>query len=319
MTVVAMLATLVFAAGCGGGDDDDKSDASGGSTTVAETTGGAAPADAAAVLSAIKTDVSTAGPMDVDMTMSIGVTGTPTDPTLTAFLDKPVTLSIKGTGDSTAKKTDVTFSVVAGPLSLTGQILQDGDKGYLNFNGKWYELPAAALSQATGGAVEGGSVDAQKILRAFGSPSALVKDAKIEGTEDVGGVESDHVSGTVDIAALIGGITKAASAAGPTASPVSPQALATQIGEVQKYVENATVDVWVGRADKALHRLAIDVDGKTDDATEASSGIEGFDVEVDLTTVPGETPSITAPENAAPIAELQADLGGLFGGIAGTS
>ena len=317
VTVVALLAGLALAAGCGGGGDDEKADG-GGTTATASETSASQAGDAVSVLSSIKTDVATAGPMDVEMTMSIGVTGTPTDPTLTTFLAKPVTLSIKGTGDSTAKKTDVSFSVAAGPISLTGQILQDGDKGYLNFNGKWYELPAAALSQATGGAVAGGSVDTQKILQAFGSPSALVQDAKLVGTEDVGGVESDHVSGTVDVGALIDGITKASSAAGTTTSPVSPQALAKQVGQIEKYIKNADVDVWVGREDKALHRLAIKVDGTTDDATKTSSGIEGFDIDVDLKSVPGETPSITAPANAAPLAQLQADLGGLFGGLAGT-
>src|SRR5262249_19579628 len=155
------------------------------------------------------------------LNLSLGVKGTPTDPSLSAFLSKPVTLKVEGTADTTAKKTDVTFDLAAGPLNFNGGLRQLGDQAWLQLNGKWYTLPADALP-STGGdstTTTGQSkIDAQQIIAAFGKPGSIIKNAKVVGTEDVGGVTTDHVSGDVDVAALVKGLSSAMTAVGSSGS-----------------------------------------------------------------------------------------------------
>ncbi len=86
---------------------------------------------------------------------------------------------------------------------------------------------------------------------------------------------------------------------------------------LQKYVKSASADLWVGQDDKQIHRFATTIDGVTDAATKSSSGIEGFKLVIDVSATPTSTPSVSAPSNPAPIAQLQQDLGGLLGGLAG--
>ena len=157
-----------------------------------------------------------------------------------------MTLTVDGSTDGTAKKTDLTFSVAAGPLAFNGAVRQIGDQAWLQLNGKWYTLPADALSSSSGGSgttTTGGTskIDAQQIIAAFGKPGSIVKDAKLDGTEDVGGVKSDHITGTVDIAALVKGLTSAMSSVGSTSTPISPADLQSSVTQLQQYIKGATV------------------------------------------------------------------------------
>ena len=137
-------------------------------------------------------------------------------------------------------------------------------------NGKWYTLPADALSSSSGGTGTGtgttttggtSKIDAQQIIAAFGKPGSIVKDAKLDGTEDVGGVKSDHITGTVDIAALVKGLTSAMSSVGSTSTPISPADLQSSVTQLQQYIKGATVDIYVGQSDHFVHKLATKIDG----------------------------------------------------------
>ena len=105
-------------------------------------------------------------------------------------------------------------------------------------------------------------------------------------------------------------------AAAPSASPVSAAQIAQSVQSLQQYVKSATADLWVGQDDKQIHRFSTTVDGVTDASTKASSGIDGFKITLDVSATPTSTPSVSAPSNPAPIAQLQQDLGGLLGGLA---
>ena len=140
------------------------------------------------------------------------------------------------------------------------------------------------------------------------------------GTEDVDGIKTDHVQGDVDLAALVQGIAAVAKSSGSSAaaSPVSPAQIASSVSSLQQYVKSATADLWVGQDDKQLHRFATTIDGKTDASTQASSGIDGFNITLDVSATPTSSPSVSAPANPAPISQLTQDLGGLLGGLAAT-
>jgi hypothetical protein len=300
---VALVALV--AAGCGGSSTKSGTGSSSG--------GGS---DAASVLSSIKTSAAASGPSKVALTLSLEAKGTPTDPQTSAFLSKPITVKLDGPVDATAKKADITFSVAAGPLNLDGAVRESGDKAWLQFNGKWYALPAHALS-STSGSSSTSSLDAGKLIAAFGRPSALVKNASLVGTEDVGGVKTDHVTGDIDIAALLRGIANVSKQTG-SSTVVSPAEIKSSMAKVRRYVKTAKVDVYVGQDDKVLHRLAATLDGVTDASTKTSTGIEGFNAKIDISSTPTSSPDVKEPDGVQPLSQLQQDLAPLLGGLSGS-
>ena len=88
--------------------------------------------------------------------------------------------------------------------------------------------------------------------------------------------------------------------------------VATQLGDV---VKKAHVDLWVGKADHKVHRLAFAVDGAMDDSTKKSTGIESLTLNFDVTSVDAEAPDISAPSSVGTPAEFQTAFLGLFGKI----
>jgi hypothetical protein len=311
LAALLVVGLALTASACGGGSSDSSS------TSMS----GASDGDAQAVLASIRTDVADQGPQKVSMSFSATVSGAPKDPTLGAFLGKPVTIKLDGPIDAKAKQTDLTFELAAGPIKVDGGLRQVGDDSFVEVNGKWYSLPAGSLSSTAASTTTTGSTSSlnpQTLLKAFGDPKALFTNAQLDGSEDVGGVKSDHVKGTIDLAALVKGLSAVSqsSGGGSSAIPVSPAQIAQSVQSLQQYVKSASADIWVGQDDKQIHRFATTIDGVTDDATKASSGIEGFKIEIDVSATPTSSPSVSAPSNAAPIADLQQDLGGLLGGLA---
>ena len=163
------LALALVASGCGGGKKDDSS-----AGTAATTASGSGSPEA--ILNSISTNTSATGPQKITVNLKVGVNGDPKDPSVAAFLSKPVTLTVDGSTDGTAKKTDLTFSVAAGPLAFNGEVRQLGNQAWLELNGKWYTLPADALSSSSGGTgttTTGGTskIDAQRSSPHSASPA----------------------------------------------------------------------------------------------------------------------------------------------------
>ena len=309
LLLVAGLSLTVAA--CGGSKSSSAS-----TDTTGATTG---DSSAQSILASIRTNVGDQGPQKIALDFSATISGSPTDPTLGVFLSKPISIKLDGPVDTKAKKADLTFELAAGPIKVDGGLRQVGDASYVEVNGKWYSLPAGSLSSSSGtSTTSSSSVDPGAILKAFGDPKALLSNAKLDGTEDVDGIKSDHVEGTIDLAALVKGIAAVAKTSGSStsASPVSASQIAQSVQSLQQYVQSAAAGVWVGQSDKQIHRFSTTVVGVTDASTKASSGIDGFKITLDVSATPTSTPSVSAPSNPAPIAQLEQDLGGMLGGLA---
>ena len=107
--------------------------------------------------------------------------------------------------DSAGKSADVNVSVTLGKSPIEAEIRTGGGKSWIQIDGKWYDLPADALSSTTGTSLPSGSsasnLDAGKILAAIGDPSKLLDNASVS-SEKVEGIDSDKVSGDVNIAGV---------------------------------------------------------------------------------------------------------------------
>jgi hypothetical protein len=299
---VLLAALALVAAGCGGSKKSSSS-ASGG--------------DAASILSSISSAPLT-GPQKVALNIQLDLKGTPTGQAA-VFAGKPIKLDVNGTTDTDAKKNDLTFQVAAGPLTLDGALLQDGANSWLQFQGKWYTLPADALSKTTGTTAGAGAskLSVDQVAKAFGDPSQLLTDTTVVGQEQVDGVQTDHVQGKVDLVALVKGLASLSTQMGSTSSPVSPAEIVKTVTKMKRYIKDSTVDLWVGTDDKQVHKIAVTVDGVTDASAKASSGISGFDLSFDASATSTSSPTITPPADAAPFSQFQQDMGSFFGGSFG--
>ena len=90
--------------------------------------------------------------------------------------------------------------------------------------------------------------------------------------------------------------------------------VAAQLDDI---VKKAHVDLWVGKDDHKVHRVAFTVDATMDDATKTSSGIDALTLNFDVTTVDAEAPDVSAPSSVGTQAEFQAAVIGLLGKVMG--
>jgi hypothetical protein len=300
LRLAGLALVAIAAAGCGGR-----------TTTSSQSSGSGG--DAASILRSIRTPAS-AGPSSIDVRLSLSVSGKPSDPRLSPFLGKPLTLTLHGPVDESARKADVTFSASAGPFNVDGTLRQSQDKAWLQFNGKWYVLPAGSLSQSKRTT---GSIDPTRLVTALGSPAALVRNAKVVGSANVGSVKTDHVAGDIDTNAVVAALVRLSKAAGN--QPLVTPSMLDSLRQWTHDVKSGTVDVYVGQDDKQLHRVALSLDADTGAATRSSTGIDGVRLSLDASTVPASSPDVQAPQGAEPLSQLQQDLAPLLpvGGVSG--
>lgn len=294
---VAPLAMLgLLGTGCGGGDDKKE---------PAGSSGAPASGDAASILSSIK-PVTQQGPQKIGLKLAVNLNGQLKDPTVGALLGSgPISLDLSGPVDSTGKAADLTFKAVAGKINLAGGLRLAGDKAFLSLNDKWYELPADALATGTTGSE---NIDPAKILEALGNPSDLVSNAKAVGSEDIEGIATDHVTGDINTSKLVEAIARVAQSVGG-ASPIDPKEIEEATSQLEKFVKNAKVEVWVGKEDKQVHQFKLDLDATLDEATKASSGLDGFGMSMTISSTPTDSPKVETPSGAGTVADLQRDIG----------
>ncbi|HEY6780491.1 MAG TPA: hypothetical protein VI111_06010 [Thermoleophilaceae bacterium] len=123
-----------------------------------------------------------------------------------------------------------------------------GDKAYIVSDDTGYQLPDAAWSQAAQARATQTGAAATPALPSF-DPTHWVKSAKVEGSEQLDGVETQHVSATLDTAAALRELGQLG-----TGADLDAQAA--------KQIDRAELDVWVGSDDKLLRRVDVALAGQ---------------------------------------------------------
>jgi hypothetical protein len=207
-------------------------------------------------------------------------------------------------------------------LSFDGSAISTGDAAYVEYQDQAYELGPdlfglleQAYAQSQAQQTQGSSSAGVEELRA-----SLIN-LQNEGTEDVEGTETVHVSGEVDVRKLVtelGPLLEQASQFGGAGAAGLPSEQDLQ--QLEQLVESATFDVYSGTEDDILRRFDIAMT-----LTQPSSG-DTADLTFSLTlgNVNGDV-SIEAPSDAQPIEQLFRELGvdpsalGALGGLGGAS
>lgn len=217
--------------------------------------------------------------------------------------------------------------------SLGGQAfgataLSTGKHAYLRSGGHDYRVDdelVDAVGKALGSAQGGG-------FATLGlDPRTWVKNAHSKGEESVGGVDTNRVSGALDVDRLLADVGDLLGGAGG-GSGASATGSANGLGglltpqlrkQIADAVKSSKVDVWTGADDAILRQLDVVVDFAFDKGKSPLPGLDGglAKLHLRIDDVNATTVDVSAPKDARPLSKLFADsgLGALLGGLGGGS
>jgi hypothetical protein len=211
----------------------------------------------------------------------------------------------------------------AGQTIRTG-FLSTGDRAFVKFQDVFYEQPRAEVRRANRTIAR--NARKRGSLRALGlDPRSWLGQAKDEGEEEIGGVTTQHVSGTLDVGAVMRNINqfvrRSGSAIGGSSGESMPAPLSAEdIRRIGDVVRDPTFDVYVGKDDDIIRRVSGRLEfAVPQDSRQDLGGLEGgtFTFSVELSDVNGDQES-EAPARARPLSALTNSLGaGALEGLGG--
>ena len=214
------------------------------------------------------------------------------DPDQLPLIDFSGSLRATGAGDNT---------------SFDGGLTLAGDAAFVTIGGQAYEVDEAtftsfsdAFAQSTAQQQDQGEQGAALFDQLGIDPAGWLTDVSNEGTEEVDGVETVHISGTADVSRIVAD----AEALDPTGNALG----AGGSKALAESVRAAGVDVYTGVEDKILRRLDL-----TLELADGGAGgqVLGLAVSIGVSGV-NEEQTIEAPADAKPLEDLiPGGLGGL--------
>lgn len=251
---------------------------------------------------------------------------------LNGVLAEPIRIEAEGPFRSNEGKlpaADIELRVGAdgGGQTITSGVLITGDRAFVEFQDVYYEQPAERV-RAANEAIRRNQREGDRPLSELGlDPRSWLGEAKDEGEAEVAGVETRHVSGTLDVESLMRNLNRfvqrSGSALGGATGQTPPPRLSDEdISELTEAVRDPTFDIYVGADDDIVRRVSGRVEFEIpEDGREGLGGLEGGSIvfSVELGDVNGDQ-EIEAPANARPLSDLTDSLGGgaLADGLGGT-
>jgi hypothetical protein len=294
--LLAALAGLLLVAGCGGSDND--------------------PGAVSLVKSAFSRTI---GSADVAVDVGANLQG--------GSVSGPVSLKLSGpyksNGSTKLPAFDWNIAASGGGANFDGRLTSTGDDVFLNFQGQTYDIGRDNVARYNQALTQTGAPK-RKSLKDFGiDPAAWVKGAKREGSASVAGVQTTHVSASIDFDKLLQDLNALAKKAGSTTAAARsvPQLTASDRKQFTDAVKSSSFDVYVGKSDGKVHRLALSVQFDIPKKNQSrTNGVKGgtLNFSVQFSNV-GRSVQVTAPSGARPLSDLVGKLGGAaaLGGAAG--
>jgi hypothetical protein len=248
---------------------------------------------------------------------------------LKGLLEDPIRVEAEGpfrTNQGKLPSADIELRVGSdgGGQTITSGVLTTGDRAFLKFQEVYYEQPAEQVRRANR-AIRRGERGRDRPLSELGlDPRSWLADAKDEGDADVAGVETRHVSGTLDVERLMRNlerfVRRSSTALGGDGT-AAPRLSEQDIREFAAAVKDPSFDVYVGKRDGIIRRISGKIEFDIPEASRADlGGLEGGSItfSVELRDVNGDQ-EIEAPARARPLSELTESLGGagIVGGLGG--
>jgi hypothetical protein len=185
--------------------------------------------------------------------------------------------------------------------SGSGGLTATGDGAFIKIQGTEYAVPQRLYDAFTSTyeqlQSQSGSGQQKGLLQSLGiNLVGWLTDLKNEGTEDVEGQKTIHISGKANVPQIVDDLKTIAKEAG---TPVGKINIA-QLDQLNSIVQSGDVDVNSGESDKLLRRLSVSFDLKPPPGTPGAPDSLTFDLELNLADV-NNPQTIQAPANAQPL------------------
>ncbi|MDP9188653.1 MAG: hypothetical protein M3O25_05320 [Actinomycetota bacterium] len=189
-----------------------------------------------------------------------------------------------------------------------------GEAAFLSFQGSDYAVPQQAFDQFATTFTElqaqteaQGSQQSGNFLASIGiDPTNWLTDVANDGTEDVEGTETIHVSGQADVPKLVEDLRKIAESAPQGAQQATPEQL-SGIDELTEIIESAEFDLYTGSDDDILRKLEASLE-LSPSTIEGSPDSVTLDFAITLSEL-NEPQEIAAPADAQPLQGLLDQFG----------
>jgi hypothetical protein len=303
VALLALAALALVLAACGGSDGGGSS--SGGGSGDAET-----------LLRQTFTGTHDVRSGVADIQLRVDVSGEPS-------IRGPITASISGPFQSVGKdelpQFDLALDAHAQGQGFRAGLTSTSDQLFVNFGGTSYRAPADLLDQLKDSyrrSQREGSANPMS-LRGLGlDPLGWLEDPTVEGTETIGGVETDHISSGVNVSALLDDVDKILARLRdqdlPTGQQVPSRIPERDRQQIEDAIQSATIDNWSGRDDHTLRKLTLAL---SVDIPRESTSLD-IQLSIELTDL-NQPQTIEAPATSRPLDELIGQLQGFFGGALG--
>jgi hypothetical protein len=245
------------------------------------------------------------------------------DPSFRGPVDVGISGPFQSAGSDEIPQFDLSLDVDAQGQTFEAGLISTSDRIFVELSGTAYEVPGDLIQELKDSwrrSQEEGS-DQQMSLESLGlDPLSWLVDPTVEGSETVGGVETEHISAGIDVDALLDDVETVLQKideqglAGITGQDVPDSISADARRQIEEAVRTAEFDVWTGSEDHTLRRLRVVLEIVPPEG----DGPRSLDIEltVELTDL-NEPQTIQAPASSRPLDELLGQFQGLLGGALG--
>jgi hypothetical protein len=249
----------------------------------------------------VKAEGENGGNMKIDLSGPFQSTGKKSLPELA--------MTAKANGEADGEKID-----------FEGGVTVLGDRAYIGFSGKTYEVDPTTFGFIKSGfeeaeqegAKESAGSEATACQKAATSMKLeeFVNNLENEGGEEVDGVKTTKLSGDLDPKGAVDAIVKlmetpACSSQLEAAGPLPLDELKSMEGELTSAIKKAHVEIYVGEDDHIVRKVVADLTVEPKGTTDEKAEVEA---EFTLGEV-NEKQTIKAPPNAEPLEKLFGELG----------
>jgi uncharacterized membrane protein YgcG len=243
-------------------------------------------------------------------------------------LKGPITLSFGGPfqslGAGKLPQSDFNLSLNAVGRSIGLGIISTGTAGYVSFQGSNYALPQADFQKLEASfsslASSPGSSGGSSVLAKLGiQPLHWLSNPQVVGDESVAGTPTTHIRAVINVRALLQDFNtflQRAASLGISGASSFPHGLSqSTISRISSEIQSPRFDVWTGKNDKTIRRLAIQLTAPISGQLSALFGRSlaiALKLEYDDLNQPQ---TITAPSATAPFSQFEARLRALVSSV----
>jgi hypothetical protein len=194
-------------------------------------------------------------------------------------------------------------------FDFSGGLISTGQSAFVSYQDKNYQVPQEAFDTFAQRFIQlqqksADQKDQGNFLKSLGiDPTNWATNLENEGTDDVEGDETIHISGDADVPKLVEDL-KTLAEKSPTPTQIDP----SQLDALTDAVQKASFDVYSGTDDDILRRIDASLEIEAPEGTPGASGKVTVDFSLSLGAI-NEPQTIESPEGAEPLQNLLQQFG----------